>query len=116
MPSQANSATRQFGGMNSSVPEAGVTESLAKERAARVADLRYALSFTIPADRTERVAGHATITFTLPDAAAPLVLDFEPNQMGALHRVHVGSSPLEAGLINGHILLPASALRAGTNT
>jgi aminopeptidase N len=98
------------------VPGAGVAESLAKERAARVADLRYALSFTIPADRRERVAGHATITFTLHDAAAPLALDFEPNQMGTLHRVDVGSLPLDVGLINGHIILPASALRAGTNT
>lgn len=103
-------------GPQPSVPGAGVTESLAKERATRVADLRYALSFTIPADRRERVAGHATITFTLHDAAAPLALDFEPNQMGALHRVDVGSLPLGAGLINGHIILPASALRAGTNT
>src|SRR5260370_38586372 len=97
--------------MNSSVPEAGVAESLAKERAARVADLRYALSF---ADRTERVAGHATITFTLRDAASPLTLDFEPNQMGALHGVHADNSPLEAGRINGHILIPAPRLRAGT--
>jgi aminopeptidase N len=98
-----------------SVPGAGVSESLAKERAARVADLRYVLSFTIPADRTERVAGHATIMFTLRDAADPLALDFEPNQMGALHGVDVGRSRLAAGLINGHIILPASALQAGTN-
>jgi aminopeptidase N len=106
-------------GPTPSVPGAGVPESLAKERAARIADLRYALSFTIPADRTERVAGHATITFTLRDAGAPLALDFEPNGMGALnalYRVDAGSSPLEAGLINGHIILPASALRTGTNT
>jgi aminopeptidase N len=98
------------------VPGPGVPESLAKERAARVADLRYALSFTIPADRTERVAGHATITFTLRDAASPLALDFEPNGMGALRRVDAGGSPLEARLTNGHIMLPASALRAGPNT
>src|SRR5712691_7615506 len=96
-------------GSTPSVPESGVAHSLAQERAARIADLRYALSFTIPADRTERVAGHATITFTLRDAGAPLALDFEPNGMGALnalHRVDVGRSPLEAGLINGHIILP----------
>jgi aminopeptidase N len=98
------------------VPEAGVAESLAKERAARIADLQYAVAFTIPGDRTEPVAGHATITFTLRDADAPLALDFEPNPMGALQRVDAGSSPIEAGLINGHIILPASALRPGTNT
>jgi aminopeptidase N len=101
--------------LNRLIPAAGVAESLAKERAARVAGLRYALSFTIPADRRDRVAGHATITFTLHDAASPLALDFEPNQMGALHRLAIGGVPLDAGSINGHIILPASALRAGTN-
>ncbi len=93
-----------------------MTHALAKERATRVFDLRYALSFAIPQDRTERVAGHATITFTLRDEGAPLVLDFEPNHMGALHAVDVGGLPLEAGLINGHVVLPAGSLRAGTNT
>ena len=98
------------------VPGAGVAESLAKERAARLADLRYALSFTIPADRTERVAGRATITFTLRDQGTPLALDFEPNRMGSLHSVDVGGVSLEAALVDGHIVLPAGALRAGTNT
>jgi aminopeptidase N len=97
-------------------PDAGITESLAEERAARVTDLRYALSFTIPADRTARIAGHATITFTLSETAAPLALDFAPNQMGALHHIHAGGSPIDATLINGHIILPAAALRTGANT
>jgi aminopeptidase N len=95
---------------------AGITESLAKERATRVADLRYAVSFTIPADRAERVTGNATITFTLHDATKPLALDFQPNQAGALHQVDIGSTRIEVAPINGHILLPASALQAGTNT
>jgi aminopeptidase N len=89
---------------------------LARERATRVADLRYALSFTIPRDRTERIAGHATISFTLRGEDAPLVLDFAPNQMGALHRLDVGGRPVETGLINGHIILPSSVLQAGRNT
>ena len=55
-----------------SLPAAGVTQSLARDRAGRVADLRYALSFTIPRDRTERIAGHATITFSLGGEAAAL--------------------------------------------
>src|SRR5258708_10008470 len=97
-------------------PDAGITESLATERAARVADLRYALSFTIPADRAAPVAGRATITFTLSNTAAPLALDFAPNQMGALQHIHAGGSPIDATLINGHIILPASALRTGANT
>ena len=61
------------------MPDAGVSESLARERAARLDDLRYALSFTIPSDRMAPIAGRATITFTLRDAAAPLTLDFAPD-------------------------------------
>jgi aminopeptidase N len=97
-------------------PAPGIAESLAKGRAARVADLRYALAFTIPADRTARISGHATITFTLRDAGAALALDFAPNHMGGLRGVSVGGVSLESRLINGHVLIPAAALRAGTNT
>ncbi len=100
----------------SALTAAGVTRSLARERAGRVADLRYALSFTIPRDREARIAGQATITFTLRGEGVPLILDFAPNQMGALHRLDVGGRPLETALINGHIWLPPSVLRAGRNT
>jgi aminopeptidase N len=96
-------------------PEPGVAESLAKERAARVSDLRYSLSFSIPANRTERIAGRVTIAFSLADAGTPLALDFEPNALGALHRVEAGGAVLDAPLRNGHIVLPSSALRVGAN-
>ena len=98
------------------MPGPGITETLATERAARVADLRYALSLTIPPDRTQPVAGSATITFTLRDAAAPLALDFQPNHIGALRSVAVGSTPIDTRLVDGHLILPAPSLRPGTNT
>ena len=36
-------------------PEPGISESLARDRAARISNLRYDLSFVIPADRREVV-------------------------------------------------------------
>src|SRR4029078_11405814 len=76
-------------------PVPGVAESLATDRAARVFDLRYNLAFTIPAGRSERIAGHAVITFSLREVSAPLQLDFEPNAMGALRLVDVGGVHLD---------------------
>src|SRR2546427_3168110 len=74
----------------------GVSETLARDRASRVSNLRYDLSFSIPGNKTEAIKGHEAITFTLSDASAPLALDFARGQ-------------------NGHLLYPASALHAGEN-
>jgi hypothetical protein len=57
--------------------EPGVSETLARDRAARVSNVRYDLSFSIPADRTTAIRGHEVITFALTDASAPLVIDFD---------------------------------------
>jgi len=76
--------------------EPGVGETLARDRAARVSNVRYDLSFSIPADKTAAITGHEVVTFTLSDASAPLVLDF-------------ASGP------NGHLVYPAATLRTGEN-
>ena len=74
----------------------GVSETLARDRASRVSNLRYELSFSIPGNKSDAIKGHEAITFTLSDASAPLALDFARGQ-------------------NGHLLYPASALHAGEN-
>ncbi len=100
---------------NGTGPVPGVAESLARERAARVSDLRYDLSFIVPVARSEHIAGRVVITFSIGDVNAPLQLDFEPNGMGAVRLVEAGGVPVDAPLQNGHIVLPASVLRSGTN-
>jgi aminopeptidase N len=130
-------------------PEPGVSQRLATERAGRISDLRYNLSFSIPADRQAPVAGRAIITFTLRDdsvrlkadptgpvsadpirlkadttesgattdpVSAPVILDFDPNRSKALHAVEANGRPLDLQPINGHIVVPASALQSGRNT
>jgi aminopeptidase N len=94
----------------------GIPETLARSRAARISDLRYDLSFSIPARRTDRIAGRGIITFTLRDSLEPLALDFEPDQPGALHRIEAGGITLDPHIVNGHVVLPTTALRMGVNT
>ena len=45
----------------SNPPDRGVSQALARERAAAIRDLRYDLSFTIPAERTAAVVGRVTL-------------------------------------------------------
>jgi aminopeptidase N len=76
--------------------EPGVSEALARDRAARVSNVRYDLSFSIPRDKDAPIKGHEIVTFTLRDASTPLVLDFARGQ-------------------NGHLVYPAADLHTGEN-
>jgi aminopeptidase N len=94
----------------------GVLESLARERAARIRDVRYDLSLRVPLERSAHLSGRESITFTLADPSAPLVLDFEPDRAGKVHSIRAGATPLSPALVNGHLVIPAAALRRGENT
>src|SRR5439155_3089840 len=96
-------------------PDSGVAESLAQQRSARISRLRYDLSFSIPLERGTPIAGRVTIAFTLDNASEPLALDFDPNPAGALRTITRGGEPVGARTVNGHIVLPPSALRRGEN-
>ena len=95
--------------------EPGVSETLARDRAARVSNLRYDLSFSIPRDRTAAITAHEVVTFALSDPAAPLMLDFDPGPSGRLRTLTVGAARTDPQLINGHLVLPAATLRPGEN-
>jgi aminopeptidase N len=95
-------------------PEPGVAETLARTRAARVSDLRYDLSFTIPESRSAPITGRVTLTFGLTDRA-PLALDFAPAKSAALRVLEVNGRKLDVAPARGHIVLPGPALFAGRN-
>jgi aminopeptidase N len=67
-------------------PEAGVPVALADDRAARLSNVRYDLTFAIPASASEPIAGTASIRFELKAPERPLILDFAP---GADHLMAV---------------------------
>src|SRR5438270_4432247 len=74
----------------------GISEALARDRAARLSNVRYDLSFSIPSDRKTAITGREVVTFTLNDASTPLALDFARGP-------------------DGHLLYPAATLHTGEN-
>ena len=97
------------------MPEYGVSLELAQERAARISDLRYALTFDIPEERTAPVTGAATITFSLSDAGRPLVLDFRGDS-ASIAGVTVNGDSIAPRLSPGHVVIPRRNLKTGANT
>jgi aminopeptidase N len=91
----------------------GVSQALARERASTIRDLRYDLSFSIPAAKSEPVQGRVVVSLTLT-APSRIVLDFvQPRQN--VRRVTVGGADTAADFVSGHIIIPARATRAGAN-
>ena len=91
----------------------GVSQALAVERASAIRDLRYDLSFSIPAAKSEPVHGRVVVSLTLA-APSRIVLDFvQPRQN--VRRVTIGGVEAAAEFLNGHIVIPAPATRAGAN-
>ncbi|HXT27623.1 MAG TPA: M1 family aminopeptidase, partial [Vicinamibacterales bacterium] len=97
-------------------PDLGIAETLAQARRARISNLRYDLAFTIPAEKSKPVAGRSLIRFTLADAKGPLVLDYAPDRAGFLREVEANGVAVQVRQVNGHIIVPAEALRAGENS
>ena len=80
-----------------------------------MSNLHYELSLTIPADAQQPVRGVETIAFDLRDASADLVLDFSPDRAGLLRSVASGDQAVVVRQVNGHLIVPAAALRSGRN-
>jgi aminopeptidase N len=93
--------------------EAGVSQALAIERAAAIRDLRYDLAFVIPAAKDQSIRGRAVVHLTL-ESPSRLVFDFAQPRDRVLS---VTSDGADAGaeFLNGHIVVPARATRAGAN-
>jgi aminopeptidase N len=96
----------------SAEPEAGISLSLARERARTIGDVRYDLALDIPADPSDPIQGRVAIDLTLAETSQPLVLDFGagPNHVRS---VSVGGRPLAYRLVNGHVVIHAGELTTG---
>ncbi|HUJ30855.1 MAG TPA: M1 family aminopeptidase [Candidatus Acidoferrum sp.] len=88
----------------------GIPRELARERASRVSNVRYQLSFNL-APTAATTQGSERIQFDLRDVAS-LLLDY---RAGTVTRLSVNGEPLPPALDNGHIELPARALHVGEN-
>ncbi len=93
------------------VPD-GIPQSLARQRAARLSELQYSLSYTLR-PRADVVSGHESLRFKLGTADTPLLLDFRD---GELQSLRVNGQSRAATVSHGHIVLAQDWLHAGDNT
>jgi len=94
-------------------PDAGVSEALAQERATTVGDLRYELSFTVPADRKQPITGRAIVGFALKNRHR-VVFDFA-QPADRLRSVRVGTREVSLAVTNGHVVIEEALTQAGLN-
>ncbi len=86
---------------------------MARERAQAISSLRYELSFVIPQKRSEAIRGSETLRFALR-APRRVVLDFaQPRDR--VWSILIGEKPVGAEFAAGHVIIPASATKAGEN-
>jgi aminopeptidase N len=95
------------------LPGPGISEELARERAAAIRDLRYELAFTIPNARGDAIQGRLVARFTL---AAPqrVVFDFaQPRDR--VRRVTAAGRDVEYVFADGHLTVPSASTTQGAN-
>ncbi|MGA2589269.1 MAG: M1 family aminopeptidase [Bryobacteraceae bacterium] len=93
-------------------PTEGISHELARQRAARISDVKYRLSLDLVPD-ADRLPGREEISFQLAAANDPVVLDFRD---GTFSNVSVNGAHAEAESRNGHIILPGRYFTTGSNT
>jgi aminopeptidase N len=97
-----------------SPPEAGIPHALAEERAARISDLRYDISFKVPAKRDDPIAGTVIASFSWAGGSRPLAFDFAP-AADHVTSTKANDKTIQPVVGNGHLVIPGSALKAGAN-
>ncbi len=101
------------GGAQTATPGPGIPLEVATRRATIITDLRYELSLNVPRDQKQPLTGTMTARFRLSDASAPLVIDFAPGEKNVAN-VTVNGAGVTAAFPQDHIVVPTSALQAGT--
>ena len=105
---------RRSSPMRSAFREPGISADLAAIRARTIDELRYQLTFDIPIDLNVPVRGREVIRFVLREVPESLILDFAPAS-GAVSSLQVDGVASRYEVVNGHLVVPSSALRVGVN-
>ena len=95
-------------------PGPGIPLDIADARAATISDLRYGLSLRVPRELAAPLTGINSISFELKTAAEPLVIDFATSA-AHVKKVTANGAVATHNWVNGHIVVPASSMRAGRN-
>ena len=94
--------------------EPGVSEDLARLRAALLSNVHYALTFNIPADAAAPIDATVTLSFDLADPSQGLVLDFR-DATERLRLMTINGAGADIRHEQEHILLDPASLVAGRN-
>ena len=97
-------------GAQTTSPTSGVPLDLARDRARLVSELRYDMALVIPGTKRDPIVGRSVMRFRLADATRPLVLDFDPEHSRS-SEIRSNGTPVRGEAVNGHLVVPASALR-----
>ena len=89
--------------------EKGVSKQLAERRKAAISNVKYNLTFNVPADAKKKVLGEATITFDL-NSKDDVILDFQGQFSG---QVQIGKKKRPVTYQNEHIIIPFKYLKIG---
>jgi aminopeptidase N len=89
--------------------EKGVSKQLAESRKAAISNVKYNLTFNIPADAGKKVLGEAQISFDLSQKE-DVVLDFQGQFSG---QVKIGKKSRPVTFQNEHIIVPFKFLKLG---
>ena len=81
----------------------GVSRALADHRAARISDLRYAISLAIPAERSEAITGHLTASFVVSESGL-VVFDFA-QPAASVNAIRLDGLPVPYEARDEHIIL-----------
>ena len=95
-------------------PDPGIPLDVADARAARISSLHYDLRLSIPEQMTAPIEGTNIVAFVLANADDPLVIDFGTTREH-VKSVVANGRPIKTVFANGHVLIPAPALRTGPN-
>ena len=87
----------------------GLSEELAAQRKANISNIRYDLTFNIPASQRDKVTGQAVVSFNLKNKV-DVTLDFQGKLNG---NVYVGKKKRKVSTKNDHITVPAKFLKPG---
>jgi len=88
-------------------PEAGISDGLARERAAAVRDLRYELELEVPISRGAPVTGRVIARFSLA-ALGRVVFDFA-RPRDAVRGVRLDGREVAYELVNGHLVIASAS-------
>jgi aminopeptidase N len=100
-------------------PAPGISRVLAQWRSGKYADVRYTLQLEL-APALDRVRGSVRMQWRVTGMPADLVLDWRPASVPGLEsarlgQVRVNGAPVDAQVVNDHVIVPASLLHTGEN-